>query len=75
MPAPPSPFPKVALGHLISVIACRRYEAIVDKKPDLREAFSMGPVAPLSARLRGLLKDEGAVFADVVNFCYQVWPI
>lgn len=47
------------------------YDADVAKRPDLREAFSMGPQEPLPAE--GLPGRPGGP-GEVVDFCYQATP-
>ena len=47
------------------------YGAEVDKKPDLREAFSCGPLEPAPLRLRQLQEQR---MREVVEFCHQQTP-
>ena len=51
------------------------YEANVDKKPDLREAFSMGPIGGPSARLaKAAGASSAGALSEVVDFCYHPTP-
>ena len=74
-----------AYGYFPMLSESLGYAADVNKKPDIREAFSMGPVVPLSDRLakkldeaqKRLQKDENdsdQLFCDVMNFCYEPTP-
>ena len=49
--------PENAYGYFPMESEALGYEANVDKRPDLREAFSMGPTCAMSKRLMGLRKE------------------
>ena len=74
-----------AYGYFPMLSESLGYAADVDRKPDIREAFSMGPIAPLSDRLKRKLieseerlqkdkSDSDELFCNVMNFCYEPTP-
>ena len=74
-----------AYGYFPMLSESLGYAANVDKKPDVREAFSMGPIVPLSVRLQRKLDnskvrlkeekcEDDEFFCNVMDFCYEPTP-
>ena len=58
-----------AYGYFPMLSESLGYAANVDKKPDVREAFSMGPIVPLSGRLQRKLDNGKRRWPANVNIC------
>lgn len=68
-----------AYGYFPQKTEALGYSADSAQKPDIREAFSMGPIEGIrSPRLKAKASDSGtddaAFFKRVVDFCYQPTP-